>query len=85
MKKFRGMYMTKEEYINWQIENLKAETRHFITTHGDANLKLYYSELIDNIEIELVELGFTWEELEEISISAMKEYDQQETQEILCN
>lgn len=75
MTKFRGMYMTKEEYINWQIGNLKAETRHFITTRGNANLKLYYSELIDNIEMDLVELGFTWEEVEEISISAMKEYD----------
>lgn len=73
MKKFRGTYMTEEQYINWQIENLKAETRHFITTH-DVDLRLYYSELIDNIEIELIELGFTWEEVEEISISVMKEF-----------
>ena len=75
MKKFRGTYMTEEQYINWQIENLKAETRHFITTHGtNVDLRLYYSELIDNIEIELIELGFTWEEVEEISISVMKEF-----------
>lgn len=84
MKKFRGMYMTKEEYIEWEINNIKNETRNFMTAHY-PELKCYYAELIDSSEMALVDLGFTWEEVEEISISAMKEYDQQEAQEILCN
>ena len=71
MKKFRNTYMTKEEYIEWLINNIKIEVKHFVTAHY-PELKMYYSDLITHNQRELVELGYTWEQAEAIEIEAMK-------------
>lgn len=71
MKKFRGTYMTKDQYINWLINNIKIDVKHFATAHY-PDLKMYYSELIHQNQCELVELGYTWEQVEEIEIKAFK-------------
>ena len=71
MTKFRGTYMTKEEYINWLIENIKIETKHFVTAHF-PELKMHYCDLIEHNQQELVSLGYTWEQVEEIATEAMK-------------
>lgn len=69
MKKFRNTYMTKEEYISWLISNIKTDVKHFCTAHY-PELKMYYSELITHNQAELVELGYTWEQVEAIEIEA---------------
>lgn len=69
MKKFRGTYMTKEEYINWLISNIKINVKHFVTAHY-PELKMHYSECIAHNQAELVELGYTWEQVEAIEIEA---------------
>lgn len=61
MKKYVGE-MTKQEYEKFLIENLKADAKHFNTSHGE--LRMYYSELIEQNECELVKMGYTWEQLE---------------------
>lgn len=71
MKKFRGTYMTKEQYIDWLIDNIKTEAKHFCTANY-PELKMYYSDLITNNQQELVELGYTWEQVEQIEIDSMK-------------
>lgn len=69
MKKFRGTYMTREQYINWLIDNIKINVKHFTTAHY-PELKMYYSDLISRNQAELVELGYTWEQVEAIEIEA---------------
>lgn len=69
MKKFRGTYMTKEEYTNWLINNIKINVKHFCTAHY-PELKMHYSEIIAQQQAELVDLGFTWEQAEAIEIEA---------------
>lgn len=69
MKKFRGTYMTKEQYINWLIDNIKINVKHFTTAHY-TELKMHYSEIIAQQQAELVDLGFTWEQVEAIEIEA---------------
>jgi hypothetical protein len=69
MKKFRGTYMTKEQYTNWLISNIKINVKHFTTAHY-PELKMHYSNLIANDQAELVELGFTWEQVEAIELEA---------------
>lgn len=71
MKKFKGTYMTKEQYISWLIENIKINVKHFTTAHY-PELKMHYSDLISNSQAELVDLGYTWEQVEEIEIEAYK-------------
>lgn len=69
MKKFRGTYMIKEEYISWLISNIQTNVKHFTTAHY-PELKMHYSNLIANDQAELVELGFTWEQVEAIELEA---------------
>lgn len=71
MRKFRNTYMTREEYINWLISNIKTDVQRFNTAHY-PELKMYYSELITHNQRELVELGYTWEQVEAIEIEAYK-------------
>ncbi len=66
---FRNTYMTKEEYTSWLISNIKINVKHFCTAHY-PELKMHYSELISNSQAELVELGYTWEQVEAIEIEA---------------
>lgn len=61
--------MTKEQYINWLISELKINTKHFCTAHY-PELKMHYSNTITHIQAELVELGYTWEQVEAIEIEA---------------
>lgn len=69
MKKFKGTYMTKEQYINWLIENIRIDVKHFSTSHY-PELKMHYAELIEKNQSKLVELGYTWEQVENIEIEA---------------
>lgn len=69
MKKFRGTYMTKEEYISWLISNIQTNVKHFTTAHY-PELKMHYSDIISHNQAELVELGYTWEQVEAIEIEA---------------
>ena len=69
MTKFRGTYMTKKEYISWLISNVKSNVKHFCTAHY-PELKMHYSDLIAHDQAELVELGYTWEQVENIEIEA---------------
>ena len=71
MSKFRGTYMTQEQYTNWLVDNIKINTKHFMTAHY-AELKMYYSNIIAQNQEELVSLGFTWEQVEAIELDAMK-------------
>lgn len=71
MKKFRGTYMTKEQYIEWLISNIKIDAKHFAEAHY-PELKMYFSDLISRNQSELVSLGFTWEQVEQIEIEAYK-------------
>lgn len=71
MKKFRGTYMTKEQYIEWLISNIKINAKHFIEAHY-PELKMHFSDLIAKNQEELVELGYTWEQVEQIEIAAYK-------------
>lgn len=71
MTKFRNTYMTKEEYINWLIDNIKINVRHFLTAHY-PELKMHFCDLITHNQQELVELGYTWEQVETIEIEAMR-------------
>jgi len=66
---FRNTYMTKEEYISWLISNIKINVKHFCTAHY-PELKMHYSDLISHNQAELVELGYTWEQVEAIEIEA---------------
>ena len=61
--------MTKEQYANWLISNIKINVKHFTTAHY-PELKMHYSNLIANDQAELVELGFTWEQAEAIELEA---------------
>ena len=63
--------MTKEEYINWLISNIKINTMRFATAHY-PELKMHYSDIISQNQAELVQLGYTWEDVEEIEISVLK-------------
>lgn len=69
MKTFRGTYMNKEEYIAWLISNIKTNVKHFMTAHY-PELKMHYSDRIAHNQAELVELGYTWEQVEAIEIEA---------------
>ena len=61
--------MTKEQYTNWLINNIKINVKHFTTAHY-PELKMHYSEVIANNQAELVELGYTWEQAEAIELEA---------------
>lgn len=65
----KNTYMTKEQYTNWLISNIKINVKHFTTAHY-PELKMHYSNLIANDQAELVELGFTWEQAEAIELEA---------------
>lgn len=65
----KNTYMTKEQYTNWLISNIKINVKHFTTAHY-PELKMHYSNLIANDQAELVELGFTWEQVEAIELEA---------------
>ena len=69
MRKFRGTYMTKEKYISWLISNIQTNVKHFTTAYY-PELKMHYSDLISHNQAELVELGYTWEQVEAIEIEA---------------
>lgn len=73
MKKFRGTYMAKEEYTGWELDNLKFAVKNYMEAHY-TELKEYYSERIHNHQMELVSLGYSWEEVEELEIEYMKKY-----------
>lgn len=65
----KNTYMTKEQYTNWLISNIKINVKHFTTAHY-PELKMHYSNLIANDQAELVDLGFTWEQVEAIELEA---------------
>ena len=65
----KNTYMTKEQYTNWLINNIKINVKHFTTAHY-PELKMHYSEVIANNQAELVELGYTWEQAEAIELEA---------------
>lgn len=65
----KNTHMTKEQYINWLISNIKVDVKHLASAHY-PELKMHYSNLISNSQAELVELGFTWEQVEEIELEA---------------
>lgn len=65
----KNTYMTKGQYTNWLISNIKINVKHFTTAHY-PELKMHYSNLIANDQAELVELGFTWEQVEAIELEA---------------
>ena len=71
MRKFRNTYMTKEQYIEFLINNIKINVQHFATAHY-PELKMHFSELIAHDQAELVGLGFTWEQVEAIENNAYK-------------
>lgn len=66
---FKNTYMTKEEYTSWLISNIKIDVKHFVTAHY-PELKMHYSNLISHNQAELVELGYTWEQVEAIETEA---------------
>lgn len=61
--------MTREEYINFTISCLKINAKNFVEAHY-PELKEYFAEQIGNNQYELVKLGFTWEQVEEIENEA---------------
>lgn len=63
--------MTKEQYIEWLISNIRTDVKHFVNAHY-PELKMYFGDLISRNQAELVELGFTWEQVEQIEIEAYK-------------
>lgn len=71
MTKFRGAYMTKEQYINWLIQNIQVNAKHFAEAHY-PELKQEFANMIYDDQNELVELGYTWEQVEQIEFDAYK-------------
>lgn len=69
MAKFRGTYMTKDEYINWLIRNIQTNVKHFCTAHY-PELRMHFCDLIAHDQAELVELGYTWEQVVAIETKA---------------
>lgn len=71
MRKFRGTYMNREEYIEWLISNMKFNARLFTEAHY-PELKEYFSDVIHSIQLELVDLGYTWEQVGQIELEVYK-------------
>lgn len=65
MKTYKGFYGTKEQYINWCIENVK-----FWSKAISEDFRMAFVEELDNAEQMLANEGFDWDEIEKIEIAA---------------